>query len=148
MNCSPISVRFAFKAVLLNIQDAKVNHLNAGDIPLPTIYTVYALGVWPLLTLLWVINWYRYRKSTLPLHLILASQSIISMTYSLFNGFFFNIISRTGEVTNVMQISRASLMFLCSMSYYIFRMLASKGWGIIRIQLASQEKRIIFGNSA
>ncbi|KAK9667612.1 hypothetical protein K7432_017608, partial [Basidiobolus ranarum] len=144
MNCSPVSVRFSFKTALINMQNGNINHLDSGDIPLPIIYTVFALGIWPLMVAFWTFNWYKYRKASLFLYSILASQAVISITHSLFSIFFFNYISKTGEISTAMQVLRALLIFLTSTIYFIFRMLISKGWGVLRISLTSQEKRIIF----
>ncbi|ORY06556.1 hypothetical protein K493DRAFT_310504 [Basidiobolus meristosporus CBS 931.73] len=145
LNCGNFEVEFLLYASFFNMVNGRITHLPVGSIPLPTVYMIFGLGVWPAFALPWVYNWYRQRQQRVNLHWLYSLYPMLQIALCLYCALAYNFISKTGETPEWLQVFRGSLWFISSCSYYLFRLYVSKGYGISRTKLASQEKRVVFG---
>ncbi|KAK9712702.1 hypothetical protein K7432_006957 [Basidiobolus ranarum] len=145
LNCGGIGVKFSVYGSFFNIIDGRITHLPICSVPLPTIYLVFGLGIWPLILLPWIINWYKHREMKITIHWLLSLYPVLQILFCLFSAFAFSYMSQIGENPGWLEVFRGFLVFATSYLYFLFRLAISKGYGITRMKLTSQENRVIFG---
>ncbi|ORX94434.1 hypothetical protein K493DRAFT_337791 [Basidiobolus meristosporus CBS 931.73] len=148
LNCGSFGVKFSIYGSFYNVLQGKITHLPVGALPLPIIYLIFGAGVWPLILVPWLVNWYKHRTSKVMLHWLYLLYPGLQVLLCLYSTSAYRYISDTGENPGWLEAFRGCLIFATSFSYFLFRLLVSKGYGITRTRMSSQEHRMVFGVSA
>ena len=129
------SVKYNYNIIMLNPGGEQ---LGTGDIPLPTLYTVF-ICVWSLLCLLWLINWIQFRVTKILLHRIITIQPFLKVIVLLYNIIYWRSLSQYGQINYWVNV----MYYVLSMSWeallFMSLLLISKGWSITRQDISNQE---------
>lgn len=126
----------------LLMTNPEAGQLSRGDEPLPMIFGI-AIGVWVVLTALWVTIWIVWRNNSTALHGIVLVTFVLKILVVALAFSYWNVLSRTGYALDGIRYAQIFGFAVSETSFFILMLLVAKGWKITRTDMSASEMRTV-----